>query len=229
MFSGILLQILNKGDSAIISNLSTLSEKVEILSKKVSISPWISVVSTIVGGLLVLGAQYLDRWAKRKAEIKNELINLAAKSEMTYMSIKSALKELSTQKNLRIYWWYCYMDEHNAGANKDSEKEKKYLTDHYTACNAIIVCDLKIDQLLAEYYSNVSKFMILKKVDFDINFIKDLAVVYDFTDPKDIADGTSSDEALIQYENNSKELANEYFEQFKSLEQLNEKLKLSIH
>lgn len=198
------------------------------LQKKVTISPWISVASAIVGGLLVLGAQYLDRQVKRKAEIKDELVNLVTTCEMLYMSIRSALKELSTQKNLRVYWWYCYIDECNAGEVKDIEKENKYLADHYIACNAIIVCDLKIDQLLAEYYSSVSKFAILKKINVDLTSVKNLATVYDFPDAKDIAEGTNSEEALRQYENNSKELANQYFEQFESLEQLNEKLKLTI-
>ncbi|MDQ2720683.1 MAG: hypothetical protein M3Z26_13120 [Bacteroidota bacterium] len=224
----IFLQVLSKPDSTIISDISKLSEQVETISKKVTVSPWIPIIAATVGGLLVWVGQYLDRRAKRKQEAINCLHDLVTKSEMLSVNIKNALKELSTQKNLRAYWWYCYFDEYSAGADKDIENEIKYLSNHHSACDALIKCSLKIGELLAEYYSNVSKFKLLTKENFDTIFIIKLITDYDFSNAKDISVGVNNEEALSEYENNCKELAKEYYLQFESLEILNETLKTNI-
>lgn len=223
-----LLQILLNPDSTIISGIEALSKKVDIIEKKVTVSPWIPVLSAILGGVLVWIGQHFDRKAKAKQALISELQELVTKCEKLSVNIKTALKELSTQKNSRIYWWYCYSDEHNALASRDLENEKTYLSNHYTACEALIKCGLKIEEILSEYSSSVSKFEILAKQKLDTEFIKNLLANTEFANAKEITAGITGDAALLEYENNCKELTEEYYKKFEGLEALNEILKEAL-
>jgi hypothetical protein len=222
-----LLQILTKVDSTIIVKINSLNDAVEKLDKKVTVNPWLPLVAAIIGGILIWIGQAIERSRKGKRELTNEKKELFAKVEMLLLGLKNSLRQLSTQKNLREYYWYCYIDEYNA-KDKNVENEKKYLNDHYAACQEIVNVTNKIGELLAEYYSTASKFNLLAKNNYDLTFITNFATNTDFSDAKKISETLSTEDALIEYELNCKTLSNEYVTQVSPFDLLNNKIKTLI-
>ncbi|MFT3911468.1 MAG: hypothetical protein QM737_18740 [Ferruginibacter sp.] len=223
----IILQVLTRSDSSILFEINKIEEKIDTIGKKADGFQWSTIIPVIIGGLLVWIGQYLERVYKRKYEEQKELRDLVTKCETLFINICNALKELSTQKNLRTYWWYCYKDEFEASIGKDIENQKIYFENHKNASIATIQIGLKIGDLLSEYYSGILKFKLISKTTFDDSDVKKLFML-ELSNAKKIAVGLDIDQALTEYENNRTELFNEYYNKFKLLEVLNENLKQNL-
>lgn len=222
-----LIQIIIDSDSTILSKMDVVIDIVKSFDKKVTINPWLPFLAAIVGGILVWIGQAIDRSYKVKQEIINEKMALFTKAEFLLLNLKNSLKELAVQKNLREYYWYCYIDEYNA-PDKNEENEKKYLNDHYMACQAIVAVTIKLGEILSDYYSMASKFNVLNQDNLKFEFITYFVTATDFADAKQISANNSAEKALEEYEKNTKLLVSEYIALVEPFDVLNENLKFLV-
>jgi hypothetical protein len=214
-------------DSLTISQINHIAETVDAIQKKTTLSPWFPIMATIVGGILVWVGQFIERKYKRNQDLRKDIYETFTKCEMQLVFLKNLLRELATHKNLREFWWYSYNREF-VSATKNAELEKKYYDSCLLSSEAAIKCDLKIGEILSDYYSNVSKFKILTGSEYDVSFIKELVVNSEFTDGKEIDKKLTNQQALAAYDTNRKQLAIQYLTKFQSIDALNETLKLII-
>lgn len=214
-------------DSTIINRLASMKRVLEKIDSKTTINPWLPLIASIIGGVMVWLGQFFDRKSKSKIDLKKELTEQYTKMELLLLGLKNSLKELSTHKNLRELYWNYYIDEFEA-TDKNIENEKKYLADHYTSCQSIITTSLKIGEAVSEYYSVASKFNVLSDSSLDLTFISEFLSKMDFSDAKKIAKGVSADKALEEYEINNKALAAEYIGLLSKFDALNTTIKSLI-
>src|SRR5262245_9541878 len=86
-------------------------------------SIWIPFLSALVGGLLVLAGQSIDRGRKRKLETENSLREIYAYSRKLEAVMKNNYRELAMAKCHVEYWWYCHV-------TTDGSDKGRYYEEH---------------------------------------------------------------------------------------------------
>lgn len=218
-----LIQILTSPDSLIISKIDGLTSDLHALQQKITIAPWVPfLTAALTGGVLLLG-QYLERSKKQKLEKNKDIIETVAKSELLILSLKGLLKELSGNKNLSNFWYYQHEFEENSNdKNKDDSDEYYMRSQAYAA--AAIENRSKIYELIAEYYSCISKFKILTEEKFETEYVKELQTTIEFEDAPIIEATISKDVASKLFVENNGALSGKYLLLLKPLDEINNKM-----
>lgn len=210
-------------DTALVSKLNAVSEAVKSIDKKISVNPWVPVVATIAGIFIGMLTQYIDRKARNRQEIKKEINALYANCEKLLFLIKAALKDLSTQKNLSEFWLHSHYRE-SQNETGDENLSIRYYDDCVKYSERAIVANAKIMELLADYYSDLSKYKILTAYNINITAVENMLTKTDFEKAEKIDIELDSTQAREKYYDNNKALSTIYFKQCKSLDEINRNL-----
>ncbi len=215
-------------DSILVEKLDALLKSTDIIKNKTSFSPFVPLLAALLGGIIVIVSQYLDRLARKNNEKKKEILDAFTTSEMLLFKLKSLLKELSSFRSQVEYWYYAYLKE------KESDKpEDELIKTYYNKCigcsDNSLSCKAKIDETLSEYYSMVSKVYILKKLKPDISSIESFLITGELKEAEPIPIFTDSGTALKIMKKSNDSLFKEYLSSIKELVQLQASLLLIVN
>ncbi len=215
-----LLDVLTKGDSTIISKIELLSQSMGELQKKVTLSPWIPFLTALLGGILVMIGQYIERKSKKEQERVKELNEIAAICELSLFKLKSLVKDLSAAKNLSNFWYYGHCREEN-NVPRNDERSKKYYDSTFEYAAAAASHKTKISDIIADYYSSVVKFKNQDKNNIDVDVLRNLLNNLVFDDAPEIDPNLSLDDAREAYNENHSRLSNTYLDLIGPLDAIN--------
>jgi hypothetical protein len=124
-------------------------------------SIWISFLSAIVGGILVLAGQSIDRRQKQKQEALNNLREIYAYCRRIEALMKNYYRELAMAKIHVEYWWFCYR------AVNDGQT-KMYYDEHLKSQGFAREIERKIGESKADFIAHVRKFQAIKSISEEI-------------------------------------------------------------
>jgi len=183
---------------------------------------WIPLLSALLGGLLVLAGQTIDRWQKRKIDIENNLREIYAYCRKIEALMKNHYRELAMAKVHVEYWWYCYRVV-NDGENK------KYYDEHLKSQIYGREIERKIGEAKADFIGHVRKFQVIKKIKEEIEQL--LLTISDLTHPKAHSYDLSLPHDVVRFEKvekDEKELGEAYYENLNSFSVINDYLQKQI-
>ncbi|MBI2722482.1 MAG: hypothetical protein HYX39_09930 [Bacteroidetes bacterium] len=154
-----------------------------LLKKDTSISLWIPLFSSIVGGLLVWVGQSLERRYRKKIDAKNMRLEIYAYCRKLEAEMRNNYRELAMAKTHAEYWWFC----HNF--SEAGNKIKNY-DEHLRSQTFAREIERRIGETKAAFIGHVRKFQAIKElpdsIEKRLNDICDLthqkAKVYSATD-----------------------------------------------
>ena len=169
--------------------LSMLQDALSHNHTNPSISIWIPVVSSVIGGLLVWGGQAIERNRRINIERRNNLLEAYSICRKLEAVMKNNYRELAMAKTHVEYWWHC----RNSPSSSDSDKPR-YYEEHLKSQAFARDIEKHIGETKADYMGHVRKFQALKpfngNTDNLLETISDLtnakAKTYDFTIPHEI-------------------------------------------
>lgn len=144
-------------------SLDSISQKLTLLQSAVSkplnptISIWIPLLASIVGGLLVWAGQAIERNRKRKAEKGNSLLEIYACCRKLEAAMKNNYRELAMAKSHVEYWWHVS----NSSSSSVAQKQKGY-DEHLRSQSYAREIERKIGDTKAEFIGQVRKFQVIK-------------------------------------------------------------------
>lgn len=244
------LNIITNADSIIINKLDVLNKSIITFQNKSYLISFLPLLAAIITGGIVLLAQYLERISKRKEALKFELANINTLIEMNLILIRSQIKDLAITKNYREFYGVLLQNQRNliiqgyneireakiSEANdvkiKDAENhlnilfenEKHYFNNQNDMTKKLIDIELNLDKSFAEYYSNITKFKLLSKTDFNISTLENILKHINFFDNADEIDIKNVEFVNRIFSENKIKLLNIYFKKIEGLETINKQI-----
>lgn len=151
-----------------------------------NISIWVPTVSAVVGGILVLAGQSIDRWARNKTELKKNLVEIYAYCKKLEAQMKNNYRQLAMTKTHIEYWWYCHLKE----PVTNIEFKKKFYEEHLRSQADARMIEKSIGEVKADFIGHIKKFQALKpitdnvdgKISEILELTQDKARVYDLNE-----------------------------------------------
>lgn len=171
------------------------------------INIWIPLLSSIVGGSLVLLGQYIERNRKTKTEEINNLREIYAYCRKLEIQIKYDYKELAMAKSHVEYWWYCYQQHPS-----NDEIGKGYYSEHLRSQAFAREIENRLGDNKASYIAHTRKFEIIKEISPAIE--QQLISISDLTNPKAIPFDVNLSHDEVRYQladKMEKDLREEYY------------------
>lgn len=204
--------------------LTALQEVATKNSVSPSISIWIPLLSSIVGGLLVWAGQAIERNRRRNVEKKNSLLEIYSYCRKLEAEMKNNYRELAIAKGHVEYWWHCY----NSSSSAPTDKPRFY-EEHLRSQSYGREIERRIGNTKAEFIGHIHKFLAIrpldKAIDQQIDIISDLnnakAKSYDFSIPHDKV-------RYELYDQDEKELREAYYKNLVPFKTINDILQTSI-
>lgn len=154
------------------AKLNILKSLITDTTAKTSINLWIPFFSALLGGLLVLLGQGIDRFLKKKQERLNLQLEIYAYCRRLEAELRNSYRALAMAKVHVVYWWYCYQKE--GDFIPDSNNYKQHLRSQSEAREI----ENKIGDSKAAFIAHVRKFqclhMLKEEIDTSLNEISDL-------------------------------------------------------
>lgn len=182
---------------------------------------WQSLISALIGGVLVIAGQLIIECIKSRKEKKRRIIFLSSKAKEIEQHLFNELRELAMFKTHANYWWF----SHRKGTSTE-EFNKKYYNEHLRSQSESRLTEKKIGTKIAEYFGIINEYLTLvngqtvgivtnlekiKKIEFG------KAVDYELSENFD-------DVRNKKVEKDEKELKSEYWNLIKPITEINEVL-----
>ncbi len=222
----IIKQILTDSGSldSINHKLAALHAYAERATTNPSISIWIPLFSSIVGGLLVWTGQAIERNRKGNLEKKNSLLEIYSYCRKLEALMKNNYRELAMAKTHVEYWWHCC----NSTTSTSGDKPR-YYEEHLKSQAFAREIEKRIGENKADFIGQVRKFQAIKPFDENVDHLLDTisnltnakAKSYDFSIPHQ-----QLREELVYKDEN--ELRETYYLNLKSFKTLNNTLQKFI-
>lgn len=214
-------------------NIDSINQKLTILQNYIakgsntnnhSISIWIPLIASIIGGLLVWAGQAIERSRKRRIEKSNNLLEIYAYCRKLEAMMKNNYRELAMAKSHVEYWWHVA----NSGSSTTSQMQKGY-DEHLRSQAYAREIERKIGDTKAEFIGHVRKFQVIKptkkNIESYLEQISDLvnakAKTYDFSIPHEQL-------RYNVYDQDEKELREIYYKNLVPFKEINDILQATL-
>jgi predicted RND superfamily exporter protein len=182
-------------------------------------SIWIPFLSALIGGLLVLAGQFMDRKSKRKTETKTTLREIYAFNRKLEALMKSNFRELAMAKVHVEYWWYCNQ------TTPLGKENQKYYEEHLKSQVFAREIERQIGEIKADFIGHVRKFQAIKELKQEIE--NQLEEISDLTNAKAKTYNTSLQFTKVRHElvdEDEKELREIYYKNLVNFKSINDYL-----
>ena len=183
-------------------------------------SALISLISAIVGGLLVIIGQYAIECFKSKTENKKELSNIISELIRQRGLLKNLYRELAMYKTHSAYWWYSTLIEtipENIEINRQDHLKSQL--------NARIV-EREIGEAIAHFFGLIAKYETILNKTFDFSESIDKISMLKYRPANEYNESQNynkvRNEIIINDEN---ELKEEYFKNLEEFDKIIVKLR----
>ena len=141
-------------------------EKVSQIAKpnEIDSTLWISFLSAIIGGVLVIIGQFLIEYFKNKNENKKEYSNIISEIVRQRGILKNLYRELAMYKTHASYWWFCTETE---SFGVESEKNRQ---DHLKSQSESRKIEREIGESIATFLGLISKFELVLGKTIDCSY-----------------------------------------------------------
>ena len=128
---------------------------------------WLPLVSSIIGGVLVWGGQYIERHGKRNIERENTLLEIYSYCRKMEALMITYYRELAAAKTHAEYWFYASdrHDKHDASQEVDLAKRDKFYGLHLQSQQEARQIERTIGETKAAYVAHVRKYHTLRKIE----------------------------------------------------------------
>ncbi len=189
------------------------------------IAIWIPTVSAIVGGLLVLAGQFIDRRAKNKSELKKNLVEIYSYCKKLEAEMKNNYRQLAMTKTHIEYWWFCHIKE--PASNIDFKR--KFYEEHLRSQADARMVEKNIGETQADFIGHVKKFQALKPITDNID--KKILEIFELTYSKAKVYNSDESPSKVREElviNDENELREKYYKNLAPFMYLNSILDQNI-
>jgi hypothetical protein len=214
------------------ANLELINQKLSALQNtipKVSINPsisiWVPLLASIIGGLLVWAGQAIESTRKRKIERTSNLLEIYAYCRKLEAVMKNNYRELAMAKSHVEYWWHVA----NSSSSSVSQKQQGY-DEHLRSQAYAREIERKIGDTKAEFIGHVRKFQALKSIKRNVE--TSIETISDLTNAKAKSyDSTIPHEKLRfeMYDQDEKELRDTYYRNLVPFKEINDAMQLTLN
>lgn len=188
-----------------------------------SLNIWVPLLSSLLGGLLVIIGQWIERRRHQNIDRNKNLLEIYSFCKKLEFSMKNNYRELAMVKSHVEYWWYCY----NSVNSKPSDIPR-YYEEHLRSQASAREIERRIGDTKAEFIGHVKKFQAMCKIG-DIE--NTLETISDLTNAK----ATSYDPSLPYeevrnklYDKDEQNLREVYYKNLEPFKQINKILENKI-
>lgn len=209
--------------SILLNSDSTIIAKLDAIAKTLDKKPDAAVISVcvaILAGTLVWVGQYIDRRAKKKVELSNQLLETYHQCQLKLFEVRTLCTVLAMERSL-LEFHCCYKEI--AISIEQEDLIKQYDEKAYQNSNKAIETLASLNDRFASYFACVLKFSILAKLDITASELESRFNNIKFEDAPRIT-ATDWDECGTISKGNREKLITAYVGQLRTFNELNEQL-----
>lgn len=148
------------------SSLDSINQKLSELQLSTSnfessdsINILVPLLSSLLGGLLVIIGQWIERKRHQNIDRNKNLLEIYSNCKKLEFLMKNNYRELAMVKSHVEYWWYCYKS-----ANSKSSDIPRYYEEHLRSQASAREIERRIGDTKAEFIGYVKKFQAIRQI-----------------------------------------------------------------